>query len=278
MPHTHKQRATSMTEQIFNADALKHFNSAIETIINSDDLTFWDDRRIRSTVEINGLPYDLCINPSFYGYEKSMYLMVTLRHGEEQKQKRVAGSIFCELNLSMGENKNIPTLFMRTQENTNWGYIVQNEQGEVIFDEESKRDAGYSLEIQSIQSQFTKSFSCAMSKIGKKMLDAEVKLTKLYQEKVAEDEARSKAAEAEFEKFMQGYRRVTEEEAVAMKETLNATGSVEFIVILRVKPQEVIVTITRTEDGYEQTIGGRATTTTEDKVDETLRKARIKLN
>lgn len=267
-----------MTEQIFNADALKHFNSAIDTIINSDDLTFWDDRRISSTVEINGLPFDLCINPSFYGYEKSMYLMVTLRHGDDEQQKRTSGSIFCELNLSMGENQKTPSLFMNTKENINWGYFAQNDQGGFIFEEVSQREFDYTLVIQSIQLQFTKSLTSAMNKIGEKMLDARVKLTKLHQEKVAEDEARSKAAEAEFEKFMQGYRRVTEEEAVAMKETLNATDSVEFIVILRGKSQETVVTINRADDGFKQTICGRTTTITEDKVDETLRKARIKLD
>ncbi|MCY9865066.1 hypothetical protein OTK49_21340 [Vibrio coralliirubri] len=266
-----------MNNQIFNADAQKQFLAAVEIIANSDDLTFWNDNQLSTTVEINNLPYELCVNPSFFGDDLSMYLSVTLRHSEQNKLSRISDSIFCEFNLTKKAEQNSPSLYTRTTESTSWLHTSQSADGEVMIDETDLEQLNYKLGVQTIQAQFIKTFSEAFPKIAKKMLGAEVALTKLHQEKVAEQEANNQAAEAAFEQFMLGYRRTTESEAVAMKKTLIATGSVEFNVILRGKPQEAPVVINKTDDNYQQTINGMSRTTTEQKVDEMLRKARIKI-
>lgn len=266
-----------MTNQVFNTAAKEHFSAAVITALNLDTPN-WKSQDIRTNIDVDGFPFELTIKPSFYGDEKSIYLSFSLFHGSSEKQPRhLHGKSLCELQLSKEDGKRSPQVFLRTAESTEWFYTELDAIGTTTLSDDTLQETSYLVLIKAILAQFTQTFIEHLVALTDHLLASNIILAAKYQEELNEADERRKVAEEVFQQFMSKYRRVTDDEAEALQNKLEATGSVEFMVILRSEPKEAAVSITKTENGYSRTIGDSQRSVDFGVVKDNISKARIRL-
>lgn len=193
----------------------------------------------KQTFNIQGSDFTATTTKTFFPDEGSIHLSLSISHGGsnqtpiELRHKKL-GEFFIA---KQGTDAEPQIIFLET--NASFHFSPNS-------DEVDKTK--YVVLTKLIQAQFTSSVLSAMKTLASYIESSFLTLTEQHKESAKKEEAERLKKQLNFEKFVNSYRYLTEDEIATSINELNKTGVVKLVVIRQGKAEEASLTLYKTNN------------------------------